>query len=472
MSSWRPPSTVGRTPRRPLRAILPPTRATPAATCCLPRSTGSATSSTPPGGPSSRPASRITSNGPAVSPWIRSCGTSWQSKIAYRHNAGEDPSSEEYDRRFPQHAALVREAIEAGLRRRGQGTDAEELAVPRFLDDYELLEKLGSGGMGVVYKARHQRMKRLVAVKLISARNLGSPDAVKRFYREIEAAAKLHHPNIVEAYDAREQEGIHYFVMEYVEGEDLAAVGKRCGPLSVPTAVDYILQAARGLDYAHKHGIVHRDIKPSNLLVSVPSPFGRGAGGEGDWGTVKILDMGLARIAGLPEQDDQDRLTSSGQVMGTMDYMAPEQALDTHQADPRSDIYSLGCTMYRLVTGDPPYRADTFAKLFLMHREAPIPSLCDARPEVPEALDAVCRRMLAKKPEDRYQSMGEVVDRLGGGHTSPKASELGIESRSASEKDIAESSSSPFARSLAFLHEAVPRDAVPASRTEASRCRF
>jgi WD40 repeat protein/formylglycine-generating enzyme required for sulfatase activity/serine/threonine protein kinase len=269
----------------------------------------------------------------------------------------------------------------------------------REFGEYVLLDKLGEGGMGVVYKAQHRRMKRLVAVKTISRREIGSPDAVKRFYREVETAAKLNHPNIVQAYDASEHDGVHYLVMEYVEGEDLAALVKEHGALPIAQAVDYVLQAARGLQYAHKHQIIHRDIKPSNLLLDKE-------------GTVKILDMGLASIAGLAEDSDRDRLTSSGQMMGTCDYMAPEQAMDAHHADARADIYSLGCTLYRLLTGRALYQGESMIQVLLAHRESPIPSLCQARPEVPPQLETVYQKMVAKKPEDRYQSMTEVLAAL------------------------------------------------------------
>jgi formylglycine-generating enzyme required for sulfatase activity len=266
--------------------------------------------------------------------------------------------------------------------------------------DYRVLDKLGQGGMGVVLKAQHQRMDRTVAVKMISGAALKSPDAVKRFYREVKAAAKLNHPNIVQAHDACEHDGVHYLIMEYVEGQDLAAIVRQRGPLPVAQAVDYILQAARGLQYAHKQGIVHRDIKPANLLVD-------------NEGTVKILDMGLARVAGLADEDDKDRLTASGQVMGTLDYMAPEQAMDTHHADARADIYSLGCTLYRLLTGEVLFKCESLAKVIWAHQQAAVPSLCKVRGDVPPQLDAVYQKMVAKKPEDRQQSMAEVIADLG-----------------------------------------------------------
>jgi len=281
--------------------------------------------------------------------------------------------------------------------------------------EYVVLDRIGAGGMGQVLKAKHRTMGRLVALKMIAPKLLDSPDSVKRFHREVRAAAKLEHPNIVTAYDASEHQGVHYLAMQYVEGQDLAQVVKARGPLPVEEAVDYVLQAARGLEYAHEQGIVHRDIKPGNLLLQTPrSPRGRGAGGEGARGTVKILDMGLARFdEGAPDDEpDLDRLTGSSQMMGTCDYMAPEQALDTHHADARADIYSLGCTLYRLLTGKRPYTGTTPMQVLLAHREAPIPSLCEARADVPEELDAVFAKMVAKDPADRYQSMTTVVEAL------------------------------------------------------------
>jgi formylglycine-generating enzyme required for sulfatase activity/serine/threonine protein kinase len=302
---------------------------------------------------------------------------------------------------------------------------------------YVVLDKLGEGGMGVVLKAQHRRMKRTVAIKVLSSAAVKQAGSVERFHREVEAAAKLIHPNIATAFDADEYLGMHYLAMEYIEGRDLAAIVKEHGPLGVREAVEYILQAARGLQYAHGKGIVHRDIKPGNLLLDKE-------------GTVKILDMGLALIAGADAAlGGPERLTATGQVMGTCDYMAPEQSLDTRQADARADIYSLGCTLFRLLTGNPPYRGETVAKLFLMHLESPIPSLCEARPEVPAELDACFQRMMAKEPGDRQQSMAEVVTEL--------EAVLAVLSGHSATAAADEPSSAVVARTLAFLQEATPR---------------
>jgi serine/threonine protein kinase len=268
---------------------------------------------------------------------------------------------------------------------------------PITLGNYVLIEKIGSGGMGQVFKARHNRMDRLVALKLLPSAMTRDHAAIARFEREVKAAAKLIHPNIVAAYDADCANGVHFLVMELVEGRDLNALVKTGGPFSVDKALNCVIQAARGMESAHRKGIVHRDIKPSNLLLDVE-------------GTVKVLDMGLARVEiSSIHASIETKLTRSGAIVGTFDYMSPEQALDSRSADARADIYSLGCTLYYLITGKPIYSGNTALEKILAHREQPIPLLKDVSPLVPNALEAIFQKMVAKKIEDRYQAMSEVL---------------------------------------------------------------
>jgi len=273
-------------------------------------------------------------------------------------------------------------------------------SVPLSIGEYIVEDMIGRGGMGFVLKARHRRMKRQVAIKFLHKSMTESPDLVARFEREVEAAAQLHHQNIVTAYDAGEHDGSHYLVMQYVDGEDLSHRVKRDGPLRVSEAIDVIRQAAEGLGYAHEKGIVHRDIKPSNLLLDRE-------------GVVRILDMGLARMRPSPgdalDGGAHADLTNTGSVMGTVDYMAPEQALDAKTADFSADIYSLGCTLYFLLTGNPPFRSDTIMRRLLAHREQDIPLISHVRPEAPRELDDVFAKMMAKKKEDRYPSMRHLI---------------------------------------------------------------
>ncbi len=267
------------------------------------------------------------------------------------------------------------------------------------MGDYVVQSKIGEGGMGVVLKAKHRRMGRLVALKVLSPAINQSENAVRRFKREIQAAARLRHPNIVMAYDASQQAGQHFLVMELVDGPNLQDVLTRCGPLSVEQAVNYIVQAARGLAHAHQEKIIHRDVKPENLLLD----------GQG---VVKVSDLGLARLTESLARGDAVSLTTTGSSMGTPDYMAPEQAADAKSVDQRADIYSLGCTLYCLLAGRPPYVGETVANKVIHHEDKSIPSLLDAREEVPSEIDQAYRKMIRKDPNDRFATIGEVTGAL------------------------------------------------------------
>jgi serine/threonine protein kinase len=309
---------------------------------------------------------------------------------------------------LPQHSTT--ESLAESLYRQGKLTKYQLTRVIQgkarslFLGNYIVQDKIGQGGMGLVVKARHRVMQRIVAIKLLSTTTMKSTDAVRRFHREVEAAAQLNHPNIVAAFDADQANGTHFLVMEYVDGCNLAHLVRNQGPLSIKRSIEFLLQAGRGLEYAHAHGIVHRDIKPGNLLIDRS-------------GVVKILDLGLAR----QQNDDQaSDLTGSGQIMGTIDYMAPEQAVNTRSADHRSDIYSFGCTLWYLLTGHSVYDGDTALAKLLAHRDNPIPPLLGTSVELSYtqpravAIDRVIRKMLAKNPDQRYQSMAEVLIALEG----------------------------------------------------------
>jgi serine/threonine protein kinase len=294
---------------------------------------------------------------------------------------------------------LARELVAAG-----QLTDYQAAALldGRLTDlrigNYEVLDKLGAGAMGTVYKARHRRMKRIVAIKTLN--RSADPDGkfLARFQREVEIIAQLIHPNIVMAFDADEGESGPFLVMEFVDGKDLATLIAKQGPLAVNQAVDYTLQAARGLAYAHGHGLIHRDIKPANMMLSVA-------------GVIKVADLGLARL-----MDDQHTagtsLTQAGGVVGTIDYMPPEQAVDSTSIDARADQYSLGCTLHFFLTGMPIYTGSSAMGVLLKHRDAAIPSLAHVRPGTPPELDAIFQKMVAKRPEDRFPHFTEVIAAL------------------------------------------------------------
>ena len=300
---------------------------------------------------------------------------------------------------------------------------------PLVLGNYIILERLGAGGMGQVYKAKHRRMGRVVALKVLplSRSEENHDDAIRRFQREVEAAARLVHSNIVTAYDADFAKGCHFLVMEYVDGMNLSQYVKEKGPFPPDQTAACIVQAARGLAYAHSAGVIHRDIKPSNLLLD-------------SRGIVRVLDMGLARIEeamdldsgielnladgntavdagnmnvggnfGAKKTTNHDDLTQVGSVMGSVDYMPPEQGMDMRQTTQLSDVYSLGGTLYYLLTGHPMYSGKTVVERIMAHRDRPIPSLCENNSAVPVPLDRFYQRMVAKSPLDRPSSMNEVI---------------------------------------------------------------
>ncbi len=280
--------------------------------------------------------------------------------------------------------------------------------IPRQIGDYSIRQLLGSGGMGQVFLAEHTRMQRVVAIKMLPVQRMKDEVAVERFYEEVRAASRLMHPNIVAAFDAGEFDGIHYLAMEYVDGMTLTRVVSRNGPLGVGEAASVIRQAALGLLHAHRAGIVHRDVKPGNLMRASD-------------GTVKILDLGLARIAsvGLVDEDGQpidtgsdlDASKSRGRLVGTLPFMSPEQLEDPDTVDPRSDIYSLGATLFFLLTARPPYTGEYLDQVY-GHRHGEIPDLMQSRDDVDLKFANIFRRMMAKSPDQRYASLDEVVDDL------------------------------------------------------------
>lgn len=292
---------------------------------------------------------------------------------------------------------------------RGQ---AKELVI----GPYRLLDKLGEGGMGQVFKAHHQPMDRIVALKIIKKEKLTNAVAVQRFLQEIRVAGQLVHPNIVMAFDAGQVNGTHYFAMEYIEGIDLLKLVQRNGPLPVLQAVDYIRQAAAGLAHAHERGLIHRDIKPSNLLVgrviqdkSALADVSANTPGGMQRNHIKILDLGLARLEG---DEHSNGLTRIGVVIGTPEFLSPEQAKNSSTVDTRTDIYSLGCTFHFLLTGTPPFRGNSAGETLIKHQTAPIPILETLRPDAPPQLGLVVRRMLAKKSEERYQTANDLINAL------------------------------------------------------------
>ncbi len=282
----------------------------------------------------------------------------------------------------------------------------------QVLAGFELLEELNRGGMGVVYKARQLGLDRLVALKVITPDWLKRPDALTRFRREVRAAALLSHPNIVTVYHTDLDGPTPYLAMEYVPGIDLFRLVQKAGALPVEDACYYVRQAAHGLQHAFEQGLVHRDIKPANLMVT-PSPLEAGGAATGRMPRVKILDMGLARVvAGERRDPAATGLTQLGEFLGTPDFIAPEQAEDSHAADVRSDLYSLGATLYFLLTAEVPFPTANLVQKMRRQLTEPPPSPARLRPGIPPEVDALVRKLLARDPADRFQTPAQLIEAI------------------------------------------------------------
>lgn len=313
-------------------------------------------------------------------------------EIEFRAENGQTISTQDYLGRFPGMSAEIEKVVR----------DAPRFEGPRSIGPYRIVEKIGAGGMGTVYKAIQPRLNRFVAIKVLPVEVLNDPNARLRFDREMQAVGKVAHPNIVCAFDAGHESEYHYLVMELVEGFSLAEIARRYGQLDVANACELIRQAALGLAQVHHQGLVHRDIKPANLML--------GPGGQ-----VKVLDLGLALLYERLTTDEECELTNKGQLMGTLDFMAPEQCVDSHTVDPRADIYSLGATLFRLLAGRVPFShlASTTAVGRLAAKlQEPCPALSRFRTGLPAEVSALVEKMLDRRPENRPATAEEVAERL------------------------------------------------------------
>jgi serine/threonine-protein kinase len=266
-----------------------------------------------------------------------------------------------------------------------------------FLGKYKLLGHIGSGGMSSVYLAEHTRMNDLRAIKVLPPSKIGKSSYLARFQQEAKAIASLNHPNIVRAFDIDNDGDTHYIVMEYVQGSDLQNIVKKRGPLPYDQVADYIAQAAHGLQHAHEMGLIHRDVKPANLLLRKD-------------GKVKLLDLGLAMFA----DESQSSLTieHNDKVLGTADYLSPEQALNSHRVDHRADLYSLGCTMYYLLTGSPPFPSGSIAQRIAKHQKEMPQEVRKLRQDCPGELEGICWKLLQKDPIYRYTTAQQTAEVL------------------------------------------------------------
>ena len=308
------------------------------------------------------------------------------------------------------------EQVTEELVRQGSLTayQAEQLlqgqAAELILGPYAVLERVGTGQVSHVFRARHRQRGHEVALKVIRKDLRGDLRVLQRFRREVRALARLSHPNLIRARDVEEIGNAHFYAMEFVAGHNLDELIKNMGPLPIGPACDYTRQAALALQHAHEHGLIHRDIKPANLLVDRRTAAA--ADRQGRWGTIKLLDLGLSLQQPVPSADARPNLTLPGFTLGTVDYMAPEQVLRPHEVDVRADLYGLGCVCYEMLAGRPPFPEGSMVEKLDKHRREEPPPLEELRPEVPPALAGVVRKMMAKRPEARYQTPADLADVL------------------------------------------------------------
>jgi serine/threonine protein kinase len=324
-----------------------------------------------------------------------------------REANGADADVDQFRRFLVQHSPLTE--YQAALVQRGHTEGF-------FVGGYTILERIGKGRAAGVYRAAHPSGQ-VVALKVLPASKARDPETLARFQREGRLLTQLDHPNVVRAFQLGQSGGIHFIVMEHLDGETLDEVLARRKKLPPPEAVRLIHQALRGLQHLHEKRMVHRDLKPANLMVVAGEPGGPPprSGADTTLGAaVKILDIGIGRE--LFDEDSPDDeptpLTAEGVVLGTPDYLAPEQARDARSADIRSDIYSLGCVLFHLIAGRPPFADKALMALVVRHATEPPPALASAADGVPPGLQAVFERMTAKKPDDRYRTPAEAADAL------------------------------------------------------------
>jgi eukaryotic-like serine/threonine-protein kinase len=304
----------------------------------------------------------------------------------YGNSLPEDPV--EIAKQFESAGLLTRWHCEKLLQGRYKGF---------FLGKHKLLGHLGTGGMSTVYLAEHVMMHSKRAIKVLPKSKLGNNSYLQRFHQEAKAVASLNHPNIVRAYDIDNDGDTHYLVMEYVEGSDLQTLVRKKGPVDYDQAANYIAQAARGLQHAHEMGLIHRDVKPANLFINRD-------------GMIKVLDLGLALFA--DESQASVTMEHNDKVLGTADYLAPEQAINSHNIDARADIYGLGCSLYFLLTGHPPFPQGSIATRIAKHQSTMPEDIRKDRPDCPGELDGICVKMMQKDPRFRYPDCAAVADVL------------------------------------------------------------